>query len=231
LHRFFVDEGLLPDREIRITDRELVHQWRDVFRLKKGDFIILLDNSGLEYEASIIILTRQEAVVSIHQGSQSKNIPEKELYLCASLIKKDKYEWILEKGTEIGVGHFIPILSERSEKKDLNVERGERIIKEAGEQSGRGMLPDIHDIQTLPEALEELVEVPSIALHFEGLPFRGTNFFSEANSLAVFVGPEGGWSDRETAFFKEKNIPLVSLGPQVLRAETAAVVIASLLLL
>jgi 16S rRNA (uracil1498-N3)-methyltransferase len=236
LHRFFITDHLRNKKDISIFDDELIHQWKDVFRLKAGDRLILLDNTGFEYLSEIGLLAKGEAQVKIIEGNISENIPKKDIWLFAALIKKDNYEWIIEKGTEIGVSHFVPIISDRSEKKNLNMERAQKIIKEASEQSARGKLPELHEIVDLETALQK--STPTlVAFDVGGMPFDVAKFKSPSTLLGVgptqigiFVGPEGGWSDRELELFKQKNIPIYSLGSQILRAETAAIVIPSLFL-
>ena len=124
--------------------------------------------------------------------------------------------------------HFHPIISERSEKKSVNFERAGKIIKEASEQSGRGSLPRIEQLANLEDALNN--DFVSIAFHPTSDKFNKDDFGKE-KAFGIFIGPEGGWSDRELKMFKEKEIKILSLGPQILRAETAAIAISSLLLL
>ena len=238
LHRFFVNEFFdtpleaLGEREINISDKELIHQWKNVFRLKAGDDVVVLDNTGNEYMAHIAELHKEMARLRLDKGIIVKNIPQRNISLFCSLIKKDNFELVLEKGTELGVSVFIPVLSERSEKKSLNMMRARKIIQEASEQSGRGQLPELHEVKKLQEAVEEHNKMQVLALDPNGKPFdisKGFKALSEA--FAVFIGPEGGWSNRELEFFKQNNIPIYSLGHQVLRAETAAIAASALFLL
>jgi 16S rRNA (uracil1498-N3)-methyltransferase len=238
LRRFFIEEHLRNKREIALFEDEIIHQLKDVFRLRSGDKIILLDNSGLEYIAEIVLLAKGKAELKLlDTGTAVVNIPKKEVWLFASLIKKDNYEWILEKCTELGVSHFVPILSDRSEKKDLNIERAEKILKEASEQSGRGMMPVLHEILDLEHALNvaEQEKINLVAFHtVSSMPFDSSlrdSLRATKNPIGFLVGPEGGWSEKEVELFKSKNISIYSLGNQVLRAETAAIAISSLLLL
>ncbi len=245
LHRFFIEEHLRNKKEFTLYDTDIIHQLKDVFRLRAGDQLILLDNTGFEYISEIVILARGEATIKIVDTSAALNVPEKEVWLFASIIKKDNYEWILEKGTEIGILYFVPMLSDRTEKKDLNIERAHKIVKEASEQSGRGVMPVIADVLKFSDALTHAAEnkLKLIAFHIEGETFSKDKIFKQSAlehslgipqekiSLGVMIGPEGGWSDKEINLLKEKNIPIYSLGKQVLRAETAAVAIASLILL
>ena len=249
LHRFFIqdEEPMEVDHDIGVYNVDLLHQWKNVFRLRTGDKVILLDNSGMEYLATIRSLTKEKAELEIGESKAGLNIPSREIWLFAALVKKDNFEWILEKGTELGVSNFVPVVSERSEKKNLNMERAVKITREASEQSGRGILPRVHDIVTLEEIFDPkapiaagIENVQLIAFHPEGKPFDTQLFKSPSRKLGagpmktpigVFIGPEGGWSEKENDLFTAKNIPIFSLGPQILRAETAAIAVASLLLL
>ncbi len=243
LHRFFIEEHLRNKKDITIYDDEVIHQWKDVFRLRAGDQVILLDDSGFEYIAEVVLLAKGKAELKIIDTSAAENIPTKEIWLFASLIKKDNYEWVLEKATEIGVSHFVPIISDRTEKKDINMERAVKIVKEASEQSGRGKLPIVHEPVSLRDILGDSnlnsssdfnIDIPQGIIAFDQ---SGENFDASTrddlrgseDSLGILIGPEGGWSPKELELFKEKNIQVYSLGKQVLRAETAAIVISALL--
>jgi len=213
-----------------IRNKDLLHQWRDVFRFNVGSQVILFNGDGKEYRATLMSLNYHDTRAAVLETKENTIRSKRIIHLYTSLIKKDKLEWIWEKSTELGVLHFHPILSERSEKKNLNIERAEKIIVEAVEQSGRAFLPKLYPPLTLEEAYAGAVS-PSLVLDVSGKPLR--NFLHEGSKdeLGLFIGPEGGWSDREIQFFFEKNIPLFSLGDATLRAETAAIAAATVLLL
>ncbi len=229
LHRFFVKESLKDKKKITISEKELLHQWKNVFRLKPGNEVILLDNSSFEFFAVITSLTKNEAELEIINVEKNSNIPIIKLHLFPALIRKERFEWILEKGTEIGVSSFTPVISDRSQNKNFNFERGLKIIKEAGEQSGRGILPKLNKVETVDEALSKMLP-KAFALDPGGAKLN-LNEFKIPEELNVLVGPEGGWSEKELNLFKEKNIPIYALGEQILRAETASVTISSIILM
>jgi 16S rRNA (uracil1498-N3)-methyltransferase len=139
-------------------------------------------------------------------------------------VKKDTFEWITEKATELGVTDVVPVIAERSEKKNLNEERLKKISVEASEQSGRGDVPIVHPIISLEEAMEKVKQdgMQTVVFHLEGDTFH-TAFFDKNNDLAVFIGPEGGWSEREVEMFHTNGFAVRSLGDQVLRSETAVI--------
>lgn len=228
LHRFYIKEEIGDKESVIIRDPDLVHQLRTVFRFTVGGQIILFDNTGFEYHILISSFEHGEIVGSVVSKKESKNIPPRELHLFCSVIKKDNFEWVLEKGTELGVTRFIPILSDRSEKKNLNIERAEKILIEASEQSGRAVLPEIAPITDLEDSLNQ--DFPCFAFHPTGDVFT-IEHAQNYSPLGIFIGPEGGWTDREIFLFKKNDIRVYSLGSQTLRAETASVAISSLILL
>ncbi len=251
LHRFYISEAIGLQKDITITSAALVHQIRNVFRLKVGDSIILFDGSGFDYECVIDNLGKKSTIVSNHKSDKGSDLsslsvrvattkrsafsPGREVVLCAALVKKDTFEWIVEKATELGVTKIIPIQAERSEKKNMNEERLNKIAVEASEQSGRGTIPAIEKIMTLNETIahlndQKITSDSMICFHTEGEVFDRADFDNKV-SLAVFIGPEGGWSPDEVEVFHKNNIPTISLGSQILRAETAVVAALSVVLL
>lgn len=150
----------------------------------------------------------------------------RKLSLAVSLVKKDNFEWVIQKGTELGVTEFIPLISERSEKKGFNMERAEKIMIEALEQSGRG---DMAFIQP-PIDLDIFLNTEKrkvVAFNTSGIKFSSRNSKEE---IVACIGPEGGWSEKEIEMFKSKNVEVIELNTPVLRAETAAIVVATLFL-
>lgn len=235
LQRFFVDhvepwsdtgvEHILPSDD-------LAHQLKNVFRFHAGDKVVLLDNSGYEYVSEIVSLGKTESTFRTLEKRKNENTPKIELWLYQSLIKKDNFEWVLEKGTELGVSHFVPVISERSEKKDINVERGLKIIKEASEQSGRGTMPTLGKVSTLENVIEHAKKagLALVAFHTGSSESIHGAGLKELKKCGVLIGPEGGWTDKEVELFKANDISILCLGTQILRAETAAIVAAGLFL-
>lgn len=228
LHRFFIEQRISESAKITIADKNLIHQWIKVFRLKEGDRVIIFDGSRFDYVSEFVSMDKNNAILRIVEKNENENIPKKEIHLFQSIIKKDKFEWVLEKGTELGVSHFHPIISERSEKKNINFDRAEKIIKEASEQSGKGSLPQISELTDLESALNN--DFVSITFHPTGDKFD-KNDFEKEKILGIFIGPEGGWSNKDLEIFKKRGVKILSLGSQFLKAETAAVAVSSLLLL
>jgi len=242
LHRFYIEEQIGNKTELKIHSAELANQIRRVFRLKTGDSVVVFDGSGFDYECRIgaspsdeVKSVKNLVTLDVVTTMKSRYMPARDIYLCAAVVKKDTFEWIVEKATELGVTHIIPVMAERSEKKALNMGRLEKIAVEASEQSGRGNVPTIHQIMSLKEAVELLkgegasdskrftqVKCHQIAFHTDAESFNPQDIHRDI-PVAVFIGPEGGWSMDEIDLFHKNQISVVCLGQQVLRAETAAV--------
>ena len=154
-HRIFCEQSLSDKHSAVISSTSLLHQLKHVFRLEIGEQIILFDNSGFDYTAEISRYEKDGVMLTIVSKEKNNVSLNKEIYLFASIIKKNNFEWIVEKATEMGVSHIVPVLSARSEKKNLNIERLRKIAIEASEQSGRAVLPILNEIDSLENALEK----------------------------------------------------------------------------
>jgi 16S rRNA (uracil1498-N3)-methyltransferase len=241
LHRFYINQNIGETKELIISDLELIHQMVNVFRFKVGQEAILFDGSGFEYVSEIVLISKNEITVKIKSVSEKK-IQTKKVDLYLSIIKKDNFELAAEKGTEVGVSEIHPLISERSEKKDLNIERLEKIVKEASEQSGRVTLPKVLPVTDFDIAVSQAVKDGKECVVFHMVTDSkieaGHNRPGHQNDhpaltkvgidgrhqVAAFVGPEGGWTEKEMKVFKKNNFKIFSLGQNVLRAETAAIV-------
>jgi 16S rRNA (uracil1498-N3)-methyltransferase len=230
-HHFFVEENLRKAESgiVKISDPEILHQWLRVLKLSPGSEVVLLDDSGFEFISSIETLGPGEAILKIKEVYENKHGSNQEVFLFQSLIKSDKFEWVLQKGTELGVARFMPILADHSEKKSLNFPRCKKILIEASEQCGRATLPKLYEVMKLEEAFGQY-DARAVVFHPDAPKFNKLDFINEKN-LAIFIGPEGGWSEREIDLFKKKNVPILSFSSLILRSETAAIAISSLILL
>ncbi|MFA5997227.1 MAG: RsmE family RNA methyltransferase [Candidatus Paceibacterota bacterium] len=228
LHRFFVEEMIPPYsdsrsgaqvQEFSVTNETLLNQWRNVLRMTDGDQAILFDGSGSESLCVFVSLTKKNALLRVIETKKGL-VPEREVTLYMALIKKDNFELVLEKATEIGVTKIIPVQMDRSEKKGVNYERAQKIVREAAEQSGRATVPtlgEIIDVNKIPDGV--------VVFEPRGEISAREYFNTHTNTpVAVCIGPEGGFTDDELASFHARNMPIVSTGSQILRAETAAVV-------
>jgi 16S rRNA (uracil1498-N3)-methyltransferase len=230
-HRFYTKIPISNDT-FDITDRDLIHQWRSVFRYNVGGQVVMFDGSGTDYFCMISSLRPAGATLMVVSKKRIDIPNKKNIWLCVGLIKKDNFELVVGKAVELGVNHVVPILCERSEKRKINPTRLEKIIIESTEQSGRGDLLSVEKIMTIQEVFDSgILPQEKVAMHPSGISFKQYKDSTNQASFAVFVGPEGGFSDKEIALFQKYNMPVVSLGSTILRAETANIAVASLFLI
>lgn len=239
LHRFYVNKPLGEEIVVEHAREEeqhskLVHQWHNVFRYTSGDEVFLFSetNPGTDYRYSFSSLSKQGATL-IPVSTSPNILPSVDLTLVMALVKKDTFETIVRQATELGVTRIIPVEAARSEKKNLNFERLSVISTEASEQCGRGDIPKIGDILTFDEALEKTKDSLTIMGSLKGKAISPALYAdTRSKKVAVWVGPEGGWTEEEErAAFKHGIIPFLC-AETVLKADTATTaLIASVLTL
>jgi 16S rRNA (uracil1498-N3)-methyltransferase len=239
MHRFFVAPELLSGGPVRLSlPEKLAHQVRDVLRLAVGEQLILLDNSGDEIVCTIAQTGRAGVMVTVEERRVGMREPRVRVILCQGLLKSARFEWILEKGTELGVDTFMPILCRRSmsgleEAGQAKIQRWQRIVQEAAEQCGRTRIPTLMSIRPLAQALKEIPPGAQAFMPWEEaqsvtLRERLQNVIAsgerdhEPLTVVLFIGPEGGLTVEEVAMAQGSGVQVVTLGARILRAETAA---------
>lgn len=249
MHRFFLTHTpITPGQPVDLTP--LVHQLRSVLRLSPGDQILLLDNAGCAYPTEILRLDKSAAVGTVLGQEAALGEPpiSLSLYLCA--LKADKFEWVLQKGVEMGVSRFVPVISSRTivrpaEKIAQKYQRWQAIIREAAEQCGRGRLPVLAAPLSWSAAVAEASGLR--LMPWEGAkeprPLGRASAAKDAMTLgaaltaapttaqcSLLIGPEGGIDDAEAAQAVGAGWLSVTLGPRILRAETAALTASAVIL-
>src|SRR5216684_5953727 len=226
--------------------KEIAHQVRDVLRLNVGERLILLDNSGDEVVAAVTRSSKAGVEVYLLERRPGKREPGVRIVLCQGLLKSARFEWVLEKGTELGVSVFAPILCRRSmagleDAGPSKLQRWQRIIQEAAEQSGRSHLPELLPMRPLMHALNDIPpgalaimpweEEHSRTLHDVLTSARnvGRQIIASKTvakihlpTIVLFIGPEGGLMAEEVMLAQRHGVQIVTLGSRILRAETAA---------
>ncbi|HBB56832.1 TPA: 16S rRNA methyltransferase [Patescibacteria group bacterium] len=232
LNRFFGNFDLNKDY-IEITDKETVNQIRNVLRLKIGDTIILCDGNLGEATGQIAEYGKDSVSLGLNDKTTNKNESNRKIILYCPILKKENFEWAVQKAVEVGVSEIMPVITKRTVKLNIKKERVEKIIKEAAEQSGRGILPKLHDAISFDEAIIMAktndtnfffhVGAPSIVEKMKDHANLGQD--NDAKEIGIFIGPEGGWDEEEIKRIRlSTNFVLAGLGATVLRAETAAIV-------
>lgn len=237
MHRFFITPEQLYNGRVFFSD-EQAQQIQKVLRLRPSQRVTVLDNTGWAYAVELVLVSRKETSGEVLARQPAGGEPDVTITLYQSVIKWDRFEWVLQKCTELGVARFVPVITERSMLKmndEINpnkVVRWRRIIIEAAEQSRRGRLPELAPTMGLPEAMTA-PDADMALIPWEAA--AGTNIGAalanrRPRSIALFIGPEGGFTEDEVAAAAGHGIVPVTLGQRILRAETAAVVAAALAL-
>jgi len=237
-NRFFVPASSIEGELVRLS-REQAHQVRQVLRLGPGDTIVVLDDRATEYEVTLTAVGPKEAVGQVTSKRAAAGEPKVQLTLFQSLLIREKFEWVLQKATEVGVVQIVPVLTARGLVRTKQIEenkldRWQRILTEAAEQAHRGRIPRLEPVCPLEDVFSRfvgfdrfLIAAPAetVSLHDA---LRGME--RPDPSLALLIGPEGGFTDEEVALARDKGALAVGLGPRILRTETAAVVASALIL-
>lgn len=234
-HRFFLPE-ILPGPQCSVDLAPLAHQLRNVLRLAPGSMITLLDGSGTSFLTEIVDLDDETATgrVVAQETVQSEPGVVLTLYQCA--LKRDRFEWVLQKGTELGVNRFVPVISSRTVVRPAakllpRYDRWRAIIREAAEQSRRGRLPVLDQPLRWEEALDHGAGQRLLAWEEEEGADKGlATVLTNSDTISLLIGPEGGITGEEAAAAISRGWQCVSLGPRVLRAETAAVAAAAVVM-
>lgn len=228
VHRFYTGDAIKLKKDFWLRDEALLWQWNKVLRFRTDQQVILFDGAQTERLYKITEITRAEAHLEM-VTELKQQVPEKHVYLFWSLLKKDNNDLILQKCTELGVSNFVPLISERSIRDNFNIDRARKIVREASEQCGRGTIPTVREPVRLETALPEyLGELPLFVCQ-QGVSSPQPPTKQQAK-FGLLIGPEGGWSDSEKAFFETNKIPHLHLSSFTLRAETAAITAAAQLL-
>ncbi len=233
IHRFFIKENL-HGKTLTIADHELVNQWRNVLRFKNGDEVHLFNGTGFEAKAKILNFGpsaglragKDTAELQILETFQNENELSRHVILYCSVLKRENFEFVVQKATEVGVKEIVPIVTERTEKLNLRMDRLEKVTKEAAEQSGRAIVPKIHEPTKFENAVNSAKNNEiNLFCDLSGEPRENLkrNLKNEGR-VGVFVGPEGGWTGKERASAEKAGFKKLSLGKLTLRAETAAIV-------
>jgi len=222
IHRFITYfEG--HEKNIRIYESEIISQMRNVLKLKAGEKVILANGKLNEALGEIKILGKDFAELKVEKFYKNENESQRNVVLFCSVLKKENFELVVQKVTEVGVKEIMPIISKRTVKLNLNKFRLEKIMKEAAEQSGRGIIPILHDTEDFTTAIKRAA-INDINLFFD-LSGDNLKYLSgRKKRVGIFIGPEGGWDEEELRLAKESGFKIANLGKLTLRGETAAII-------
>lgn len=209
-----------------LREEEATHAFR-VLRKRIGDRLDLVDGKGGWFTARVNTISKRECLLEVTGVSRENARAKHQLTLLVAPTKNiDRFEWILEKATEIGIDFIQPILTEHSERKRIRTDRLERILESAMKQSLRAFKPKLGELLSLEEAMKKVD--PNTERYLAYLGGEATpllhHSYSTGNSTTIAIGPEGGFSTAEAELARSMGFEYVSLGSNRLRTETAAIV-------
>jgi 16S rRNA (uracil1498-N3)-methyltransferase len=240
MHHFFLPPELLQGETVAFPP-DVARQMALVLRLQAGQKVIALDGLGRAFEVELLSVGREGVHGRIRSRQAAGGEPEARITLYLALTGREKFEWMLQKCTEVGAAAFVPVITARSLVQDdrdaaKKLERWGRIVREAAEQSRRGIVPPLHAPLKFEAALQQAQADRLRLIAWEGeqaaslraalAPLRELH----APTIAVLIGPEGGFSESEIDAARRAGWQPVTLGRRILRMETAAVVAAALVL-
>jgi len=255
MHRFFVSPTAIRNDRVTFSG-SLTHQLAHVLRLRPGQRILVLDDRGWEYTVELERLGRQQATGRIVKRSEARGEPRTRITLYQAVLKGERFEWVLQKGTELGIIAFVPLLCERNVIRDpgavrRKLPRWRTIIREAAEQSGRGRLPRLGEPLAFAVACQQAQTLGGLSLlaweeetsttlkevlRGNGQPgdvrlnSTASDFRHPTPSIQLLIGPEGGFTPEEVRLAQAHGIVPITLGRRILRAETAGLVAAAAVL-
>lgn len=237
MRRFLISDKLIfNNRKILIECDEFRHIVK-VCRNKAGDEIILTDGKGREFLGVIDKIHPKNIEVLLIKERQSSPESKINLTLFQSLLKKNKFDFVVQKCTELGLKEIVPIITERCERIPKNekiLERWRKIAKSASCQSGRINIPEINPPEMLSSVMNKAGSFDVNLVFFEGKKNEKLRTIlqdkRDYKKVSIWIGPEGGFSKKEIDLFNKGNFKIAGLGSRILRAETAAIVSVALVL-
>ncbi len=226
--RLFV-EAPLEEEQVRTLDTPQAHYLARVMRVGEGDAVILCDDVTGEWAAHVIEVTKRSVALRVAKCLRPREqVPD--LWLCPALIRKDRFDLVLEKATELGARAIRPVITRRCVADSLNLDRSRKIVTEAAEQCARTALPELFVPVPVTTLLADWPADRTLFFADEegGEPaseaFGGGRDTADRSPAAILIGPEGGFDAAERRHIRalDQSRP-ITLGPRILRAETAAI--------
>lgn len=223
-------------KQITICGNDAAHISR-VLRMKPGERLVVCDSDGIEYD-TVILAVGEECVLAVKAEKISLNEPPYRAVVYQALVKGDKFETVIQKGTELGASIFVPVVTRRcvarldgAKEIAKKTERWQRIAEEAAKQCGRAVIPEVKVPVSLKEALSCAEGLKLFCYEGEGtVPLTEVLAAGETpDTVSVFIGPEGGFSEEEVQAAKDCHAEMCGLGRRILRTETASAFVLSCL--
>jgi len=224
--RIYLPAPVFLNNQISITD-EKAHYLASVLRCGKGDCLIIFDGKGNCFRTTIVTADKREVVAEVAEKIPCNLESDLNITLVQGLLKGEKMDMVIQKTTELGVKEILPVISGRSQLRDTKkIARWRKIAEEASRQSGRSIVPVVHETVEFDNFLSAHDSIHGLVFYEEGgvgLTEAVSSLIPRHSSFFVLIGPEGGFTKEEITLAKEKGLIVASLGKRILRAETAAI--------
>lgn len=225
---FFVNSTDKTGNRIVISDTDNYRHIARSLRARCGEKLLLIDEKQIQYETVITEINSKEILCEIKNSYPSKRDLDFDLYLAQSPLRSDAQLTIMEKATELGVRKVYPVLTDNCALKVNKREKWQRVMYEASKQCERAKIPTCEDVTTLQEVLknkfDKIIVFAERSTEKSLKTFLRENPIQKGDKVLVIIGPEGGFSVKEFEYFRELNLPLITLGDLILKAETAVIV-------
>jgi len=239
MHKFFVSKDNIVENKCTIEGDDVKHIYK-VLRLKEGEKISINNCEGKEYIGKLIDINKKEVIIDILEEVELNNESNIKVHLFQGMPKSTKMDLIAQKNTELGIMSITPIITERvivkNDSEFKKVDRWNRIALEACKQSKRSLIPTINTPIEFKELLIKIKDMDLIVVPYENKEGYGIKKLindvrnTEVKNIAIIIGPEGGFEEEEILKLEEIGAHIVTLGPRILRTETAGFVALSLLM-
>lgn len=236
MQRFFLTQPIAAEMEITGAD---AHHIGRVLRMKPGEYLSVSDPQGQTAVACILKITAEKIVVKLEATATRQTEPPVRLWLAQGLPKADKLEFIVQKAVELGAAGIIPVQTDNTvvrydaDKARSKVERWRKIAAEAAKQSGRQCIPPVDLVHDLKQVLDRLNSKTLAIMPYEqesaqtlGKTLEDTSF----RDILILIGPEGGFTPEEVELCRARGVKTVTLGPRILRTETAALAVLAIVM-
>lgn len=228
---FFISSENINDNLITVSDNENYRHLAKSLRIRRGEMLLFIDENQIQYETVVSDIDSSKIVCEIKTSYRSKRDLDFDLYLAQSPLRSDSQLTIMEKSTELGVRGVYPVITDNcvlsSAMLRKKQEKWQKVMYEASKQCERAKIPTCFEITTLDEVLknsfDKIIVFAERSTEQTLKQYLYKNKIQKGEKVLVIIGPEGGFSQREFVFFKEKRLPLITLGDLILKADTAVI--------
>ena len=225
---FFINSNNKTDNKIVISDADNYRHIARSLRARCGEKLLLIDENQIQYETKISEINSKEVICEIEKSYLSKRDLEFDLFLAQSPLRSDAQLTVMEKATELGVRGVYPVFTDNCALRVNKQEKWQKVMFEASKQCERAKIPTCFAPTTFEELLQQnfdkIIVLAERSTEKSLKQYLSENPTKKGEKLLAIIGPEGGFSQKEFDYFRSKNLPVISLGDLILKAETAVIV-------